>query len=236
MCKYYFRRNVTDFPNTRDLDSINIDLVEKSQKKIADGKKLSYAFLSQSILSGKGQPAKVDALREKLLDNLFDNNEYMARYALIKLDEANHSNEYAPNLWERNEKGLYVWTVEHVFPQGKNIPAEWIKMIGKGNKEMAEKIQGECVHSLGNLTLSGYNSKLSDFSFARKQEKTEVNILGRPLQIGYKNGLTLNNIEYSVDDRKYSLATAKEWTKEHIEARNKAMVDMLVKLFKFENE
>ena len=50
LCKYYFRRNVTDFPNTRDLDSINIDLVEQCQKELSEGRKLSYTFISQAIL------------------------------------------------------------------------------------------------------------------------------------------------------------------------------------------
>src|SRR5258706_4163118 len=124
LCKYYFRRNITDFPSTRDLDSINIDLVEQCQKQITDGKKISYKFLSNAILSGKGKPSPIETLTESLSDNLFDNNEYMARYALTKLDEASHTREYTPDLWARNEKGLYVWTVEHVFPQGKNIPKE----------------------------------------------------------------------------------------------------------------
>ncbi len=236
LCKYYFRRNITDFPSTRDLDSINIDLVEQCQKQITDGKKISYKFLSNAILSGKGKPSPIETLTESLSDNLFDNNEYMARYALTKLDEASHTREYTPDLWARNEKGLYVWTVEHVFPQGKNIPKEWIDMIGDGNKEKAEQIHDEWVHCLGNLTLSGYNSKLSNQSFSKKQGKSGANVLGNRIQIGYKNGLALNNIEFPMNGKNTTLAETKEWKKEYIVARNKVIVDMLVKLFKFENE
>ncbi len=238
LCKYYFRRNITDFPNTRDLDSINIDLVEQCQKQIVSGEKLSYKFISRIILKGKVKPSSITTLTELLSDNLFYNNDGMARFALTKLDEINHNREYSPDLWARNEKGLFVWTVEHIFPQGKNIPADWVDMIGNGNREKAEQIQDEWVHCLGNLTLSGYNSKLSNQSFEKKQIKAVANVFGKKIQIGYKNNLALNNIEFSLrlNGKKNSLATASEWKKEHIKARNNVMVEMLVKLFKFENE
>ncbi|MCC7117727.1 MAG: DUF262 domain-containing protein [Anaerolineales bacterium] len=236
MCKYYFRRNITDYPNTRDLDAINIDLIEKCQTEISNGGKISYSFISDVVLTGKGQPSTIDSLEESLADNLFENNEGMARYALARLNETSNSKEYAPNLWARNEKGLYVWTVEHVFPQGRNIPADWVDMTANGDKEEAKKIQGEWVHCLGNLTLSGYNSKLSNQSFSKKQQKSVVNVFGNKIHIGYKNGLALNNIEFSTNGNVHSLATVKEWTQEHIEARNKTLVAMLIKLFKFDNE
>lgn len=236
LCKYYFRRNITDYPSTRDLDTINIDLVEQCQKQIDNGEKLSNKFISKIILKGKGKPASIKTLTELLSDNLYYNNDGMARYALTKLDEISHSREYSPNLWARNEKGLFVWTVEHIFPQGNNIPADWVDMIGNGDKEKAEKIQDEWVHCLGNLTLSGYNSKLSNQSFAKKQSKSVANVFGNRIQIGYKNGLALNNIVFSVSGKATSLAIAKEWKKEYIKARNNVMVEMLIKLFKFEDE
>jgi uncharacterized protein with ParB-like and HNH nuclease domain len=236
MCKYYFRRNITDYPNTRELDGINIDLVEKCQKEISEGKKISFAFISNLVLTGKGEPSTIDTLREMLADNLFYNNDSMARYALARLDEENHSREYTPDLWARNEKGLFIWTVEHIFPQGRNIPGDWVNMIANGDREEAEEIQDEWVHCLGNLTLSGYNSKLSNQSFAKKQGKSVANVFGNKIQIGYKNGLALNNIEFRVNSKGTTLASAKDWKREQIEARNLVMVDMLVKLFKFENE
>jgi len=103
LCKYYFRRNITDFPNTRDLDSINIDLVEQCQKHLTKGESLSFRLISKLILKGKGAPSSIETLKELLSDNLFYNNEGMARYALTKLDEVSHSREYSPNLWARND-------------------------------------------------------------------------------------------------------------------------------------
>jgi uncharacterized protein with ParB-like and HNH nuclease domain len=234
LCKYYFRRNITDFPNTRDLDAINIDLVEACERKRNNNEQITIDFIQNEILKGRGKPADIDTLRKNLTDNIFYNNEGMARYALAKLDETSHSREYAPNLWARNEKGLFVWTIEHIFPQGKNIPKEWVTMLG--GKEEAQKVYDEMVHSFGNLTLSGYNSKLSNQSFEKKQGKYEANILGNKIHLGYKNGLALNNIEFEVDGNLSTLANCENWTRKHIEARNLEMVDMLLQLFKFEHE
>ncbi len=236
LCKYYFRRNITDFPNTRDLDAINIELIDKCQKEISEGRKISYEFFSNQLLTGKGKPSTIDIFRDNLSDNIFYNNEGMARYALAKLDEESHSREYSPNLWARNEKGLYVWTIEHIYPQGKNIPHDWVDMIAGGNREEAEKVQDELVHCFGNLTLSGYNSRLSNQAFSKKQEKAEANIFGNKIYIGYKNGLELNKIRFDINGTQTSLAETKYWKKEHITARNVQMVDMLLKLFKFDSE
>lgn len=236
LCKYYFRRNVTDFPNTRDLDTINIDLVEKCQQEIESNGKLSFEFIQNTILTGRGQPSNKKKFKEVLSDNLFYHNDAMARYALTKLDETSHTREYAPNLWQRNEKGLYVWTVEHVFPQGENIPQEWIALIGNGDKDLAQRIQNEWVHCLGNLTLSGYNSKLSNASFSKKQTKTVANVFGSSIEIGYKNNLSLNNIPFTVEGKIQTLAIADKWNLDYIKARNEVMVDRLLQLFKFANE
>jgi uncharacterized protein with ParB-like and HNH nuclease domain len=236
-CKYYLRRNITDTPNTRDLDAINIELIERCEqfKKENDGK-ISYEIIEQTLLKGRGKPSDIKTFREYLADNLFYYNEGMARYVLAKLDETAHSREYKPDLWSRNEKGLYVWTVEHVFPQGENIPKEWIEMIADGDKIVAQEIRDELVHCLGNLTLSGYNSKLSNYSFEKKQTRSEANILGHKIKIGYQNGMALNNISFEKDGKNHSLATCPRWTKEMIQVRNEVMVKAVLKLFAFTGE
>ncbi|MBL0348661.1 hypothetical protein [Candidatus Villigracilis affinis] len=90
-------------------------MVERCQKVVSEGKKISYSFISNIVLSGKGEPSTIEEFTELLGNNLFEYNDGMARYALARLDEENHSREYAPDLWARNEKGLFVWTVEHIF-------------------------------------------------------------------------------------------------------------------------
>lgn len=235
--KYYIRRNITDFPNTRDLDTINMDVIEKCDKHLKEGNKLKSQFVIEAFLNGKEKPSLLKDLKNGLEDNLFYYNSGMARFVLSKLDEISHSREYKPDLWARNEKGLLVWTVEHIFPQGKNIPKCWADMIADGDCKKAEEIHENWVHCLGNLTLSGYNSKLSNASFDDKQNLHEnKKFLGHKINIGYKNGLSLNNLSFSVDDEETSLAKIDKWTKTSIEERNIAMVDILLKIFAFNED
>ena len=234
---YYVRRNITDFPGTRDLDSIQIDLIQKCDEILKEKKKLTSKMIIDIIMIGKGKPASIKEFRDILLNSMYDSNVGMTRFVLSFLNETFDSNEnLQPNLWLRNTKKKLIWTIEHVFPEGDNIPEEWIKMIGNGNKELAKEYQAEHVHRLGNLTLSGYNSKLSNKSFNDKKTNIVETILGVPIHVGYQNGLALNNIEYEIKNKPFTLATAEELTVEHIEARTKVIVDHLLKLFAFEGE
>lgn len=235
-CKYYLRRNVTDFPNTRDLDSINIELIEECQNELKLNKLISYELIETKLLTGKGKPESLDKFKEDLADNLFYYNSGMARYLLAKLDEVSHSREYKPDLWARNEKGIFVWTVEHIFPQGKNIPLEWISMISEGDRTKAEDVQEKYVHCLGNLTLSGYNSKLATLPFSKKQALGETTIFGHKIAIGYQNGMRINNLEFKVNNENRNLANTPVWNEDCIDSRNNVMVEHLLKIFSFKGE
>jgi hypothetical protein len=200
-------------------------------------KKLTSELIIEKLMTGKEKPASINKLKEGIEDNLFYYNAGMARYVLSKLDEISHSREYKPDLWARNDKGLLVWTVEHVFPQGNNIPDYWVDMIADGNKEKAEEIHEEWVHCLGNLTLSGYNSKLSNSSFEEKQSLHEnKKFLGYKINIGYKNGLSLNDLKFDCNGALTSLANIETWTQKSIECRNDTMTNILLKLFSFTDD
>jgi predicted transport protein len=57
------------------------------------------------------------------------------------------------------------YSIEHILPQNDRLPAEWRAMLGENWKE----VQKTWLHRLGNLTLTGYNSKYSDRSFHEKK-------------------------------------------------------------------
>ena len=56
------------------------------------------------------------------------------------------------------------YTIEHVMPQNPELSPAWQDELGPE----WQRIQAEHLHTLGNLTLTGYNSELSDRSFAEK--------------------------------------------------------------------
>jgi len=48
--------------------------------------------------------------------------------------------------------------------------------------------------------------------------------------------LYLNNIEYEVDGKQYSLSNAPKWDKEHIASRREILINKAIELLKFDNE
>jgi uncharacterized protein with ParB-like and HNH nuclease domain len=236
--KYYVRRNVTDTPNTRDLDAMTIEVVEACNKQINDGGKISLELVTSGHLNNsKAKPANITDFKKWLSDFIYSNNVGMTRYLLWKLDNLNHTREYAPDLWQRNPNNdTYVWTIEHILPEGNNIPKNWVEMIADGNEEKAKVIQGEIVHLLGNLTLSAYNSNLSNRSFKDKQNLSFKKVGNQELKIGYKNGLSLNNFKFGMEGAYESLSTIDKWAKESILSRTEEMVERLAELFAFDYE
>jgi hypothetical protein len=108
-------------------------------------------------------------------------------------------------------------------------------MIADGDKKRASSLHEEYVDRLGNLTLSGYNSKLATAAFDKKQALAEKRkFLGHEINIGYRNGLALNSLTFSVQKKTLSLATTPTWTCQMIEARTNRICELLLKMYKFE--
>jgi len=211
LCKYAIRRNVTDTPPTRDITNRFIDIIEK----LNGFPEYSFEEVRKTILE-LGKPASDLIFKEKLNGDLYDENVGATRYILSSIESAMSStDEIYVDFYERNKK-LFKWTVEHIFPQGENIPDVWVEMIANGDKKEAAEIQSRCVHKLGNLTLTGYNSSLSNSSLRIKQEKVKDS-----KNVGFKNGLWLNN----------ELKDTSEWTREKIEKRTDLLVEKALEIF-----
>ncbi len=58
------------------------------------------------------------------------------------------------------------YTIEHILPQNENLSREWRKELGTE----WERVRKIWLHTLGNLTLTGYNSEYSDRPFAQKRD------------------------------------------------------------------
>lgn len=58
------------------------------------------------------------------------------------------------------------YTIEHILPQNKDLPAEWREALGPE----WQRVQETFLHTLGNLTLTGYNSEYSDRPFKQKRD------------------------------------------------------------------
>uniref|UniRef100_UPI0040493D38 HNH endonuclease family protein n=1 Tax=Gelidibacter sp. TaxID=2018083 RepID=UPI0040493D38 len=213
LCRYFIRRNVTDTPPTRDLTNYFMDIIVE----VNNLESYNYSAI-RSIILEKGKPANDIVFTEKLKGDLYEENVGATRYILssIELAETQTKERYI-NFYARN-KNIFVWTVEHILPQGENIPNEWVDMIANGDKELANNIRKSYVHKLGNLTLTGYNSNLSNLSLIKKQERKNND--GK--YIGFKNGLMLNEL----------VKDTTSWTKVNIEQRTDELVKKAIELFK----
>ncbi len=58
------------------------------------------------------------------------------------------------------------YTIEHILPQNLQLSTQWKSELGPNWSAVQEK----WLHTLGNLTLTGYNSEYSDNPFADKQK------------------------------------------------------------------
>jgi len=58
------------------------------------------------------------------------------------------------------------YTIEHIMPQNKNLSLEWKADLGTEWQEVQKKY----LHTIGNLTLTAYNSEMSDRPFLEKMD------------------------------------------------------------------
>lgn len=104
-------------------------------------------------------------------------------------------------------------TIEHIMPQNKNLSTAWQKMLGE---DIWQSVQEKYLHTLGNLTLTAYNSELGDKPFDVKQQ--ELDDVKTKVVILYSDVKGLN-----------------VWNSDTIEKRAKRLADTIVKLYPIEH-
>lgn len=216
--KYFVRRNITDYPSTRDLSRIFMDIISKIEESVAIGDNVTKIIVD--VLSMPTNCASDEHFRRSLEGDVYKENVGATRYILCKLAESAMTQETWTDLWRRTDKKVFVWTIEHIFPEGENIPQCWVDMIAGGDKILAKKYLEEYTHKIGNLTITGYNSTLGNKSFEEKRERKSKD--GQRF-IGYRNGLEINR----------EIAQKDCWTIEDIQGRTRTMVDELMKVYEF---
>lgn len=138
----------------------------------------------------------VTALQEK---NLYSKNA-LCKYLLCAIENQGKETLDTENL-----------SIEHIMPQNKNLSMSWQKMLGENWQSVHEKY----LHTLGNLTLTGYNSELGDKPFEKKKEKLEE---------------TITHIAVLYSDVK----DKSEWNSVNMEKRAKRLAEIILKLFPIE--
>ena len=213
LVRFFVRRNLTDTPPTRDLTRLFMTVIDEIGDLSADA--IPQLIEKQLVAIS----ATDEAFQDKLKGPIYEENSGVTRFILCTLAEQAMTKESWVDLWRFENKQL-IWTIEHIFPQGQNIPQAWINMMANGDVEKAVIIQQSHIHKLGNLTISGFNSSLGNKSFEDKRDRIDR----QNRAVGYKNGLKLNE----------ELATASEWSVEQIDLRTENLVKQVVQLFKLQ--
>jgi uncharacterized protein with ParB-like and HNH nuclease domain/predicted transport protein len=144
----------------------------------------------------------------------FPNDEEFKRYILTKDVYNFRSRNYLLRKLENHKRKERVdvesYTIEHIMPQNPRLSSAWKESLGKDWKE----IQKEYLHTIGNLTLTGYNSELSDKPFIEK----------RNMEGGFKDSPIRLNRE---------LANLESWNKEEIIKRAQEISKLAVKIWDY---
>lgn len=102
------------------------------------------------------------------------------------------------------------YTIEHIMPQNIEHNLSWQQMLGEDWQE----VHSLYLHSLGNLTITGYNAEMSNKSFWEKVNG----------ESGFKHShLKLNE----------SIAQSDVWNKKAIQRRTNILTDIILKIWKY---
>ena len=112
--------------------------------------------------------------------------------------------------WGKERNPIEGYTIEHIMPQNPNLSKEWQIDLGPNYKE----IQNKYLHTIGNLTLTGYNSELSDKSFLEK----------RDMEGGYSESVFRINIP---------LRNLESWNEEEIKNRAQYFIEKSYEIWKY---
>lgn len=101
------------------------------------------------------------------------------------------------------------YTIEHIMPQNENMPKAWQEALGPDWVAVRER----WLHTLGNLTLTGYNSEYSDKSFTEKRDM-EGGFKESPLRVNQGLGQvdTWNEDQIKLRAEKLAKTAANVWS------------------------
>lgn len=195
---YLFRRNICDVP-TNALNKIflnlNSEVIRYDNTTNDYAQKFIYALLSKK---DSGRFPDDDEFSQALANKAIYQMRGKYKVYLFERFE-NYGTLETKDVYTLLDNGTY--SIEHIMPQ--HLTPAWIQELGPN----AEEIHGTWLHRLGNLTLTAYNSNMSNATF---QEK-------RDAELGFKaSGLRMNQ----------RIAMKSHWGLEEMQVRSDEMVEL----------
>lgn len=225
LSNYYIRRNIVLKPKSSNLRAKSLLAIRKLEEE-RDLNKNASDIISSSL-------NMIAATNNEFLSSLLDSNIYEVNKNISRLIMIDLEREYGTffhkqrkdDLDDKDERGRFRWTIEHIMPQSKNLSKSWkdsINIDGKMTDEEISRVQSEYIHKLGNLTLTGYNSEMSNRDFI---EKRDYKGKSTDDYSGLRTGLFLNESIFEDNPDKES------WSQDDIRRRTQILAELLVKLY-----
>ena len=190
---YAFRRAVVQIPANSMNKTFSRFLLSIDRAKYLESVKAVFA----SLKSYRRFPNDDEFARALKVRDLY--NFRRGAYWLRKLE--NFNRKELPVLEE--------YSIEHILPQNEELNSWWQKALGENWSD----VQGRLIHTIGNLTLTRYNSEFSDNSFPEKRDLPEGGFKTSPLALNQ------------------GLAGLDTWNEETINERAKKLVEKALKVW-----
>lgn len=189
---YVFRQAICGIP-TNSLHMIFAALMKEVDKSNYL-QSVKTAFLRLSTNERRRYPNDSEFRQKLMVGNVYDSQR--CAYLLRKLE----------NYGRKEPVDVSEYSIEHVMPQ--TLSEAWETELGENFQETHETY----LHTLGNLTLTGYNPELSNRSFSEKQD----------MEGGFRDSpLRLNR----------SLAQAEKWDEEAIRERAAELAEKALQIW-----
>lgn len=191
---YVFRRAVCGIP-TNSLNKTFATLIRELDKE-----HYLESFMATLLLKDAYRrfPNEEEFIRELSAKDLY--NFRSRNYWLRKLE--NHNWKERVNVEE--------YTIEHIMPQNESLSTIWQQELGENWKEIHTKY----LHTLGNLTLTGYNPEMSDRPFIEKRDM--------------KGGFVDSSIRLNKE-----LAKVEHWNEEAIKKRAEMLAGLATQVWAY---
>ena len=189
---YVFRRAICNWPTNR-LNRIFSTLLPKVDKS-------NYLKSLKQVFSGlrtySHYPKDHEFKRDLLVKDVY--NFRVPKYLLRKLENYDRTKELA---------SVDSYTIEHVMPQ--ELSEVWKQDLGEDWRQTHET----WLHTIGNLTLTGYNPEYRNLPFKEKRDMPKKGFRTSPLHLNE------------------SLAHAEKWDEANIRGRGAELVEIALKIW-----
>jgi hypothetical protein len=190
---YLMRHYILNLAN----NSFQIQFIKICESLEKDNPCDIYSWLENELKKGTGSVRWVndgEFERSLLYDSVYERG--VLKYFLTRIEE-----DFA----HKERADLSATTVEHIMP--RTLTDDWKTSLGQDYQQIYDKY----INTLGNLTLSGYNSELSNLPFSEKKLRLET------------SNLELNRW----------IARKENWAEKEIIERGKSIIEKAIKIWPY---